>query len=312
MKLDTPVQASALASFIHGKLIGEDVEITGINEIHKVSAGDLTYADHPKFYDRALNSPGIVVLLDREPEDAKGKTLIIQEDTFVAFNRLLRHYRPYQPMSDRIHPSAQIGVDTVLEPGVTIGENVVLGKQCLIHANVVIYDNTVIGDRVQIHANTVIGSHAFYFKTHNPRRYDKLNSSGRVVIGDDVEIGANCTVDKGGTGDTVIGRGTKIDNLVHIGHGVEIGEDCLFAAQVGVAGKTIIGNRVQLWGQVGVSKTLTIGDEAVVYAQSGVKDSLPGHATYMGSPARPARPYMRELAAIRKLPEIWKIVRDKF
>ena len=168
----------------------------------------------------------------------------------------------------------------------------------------------MIGNNVIIQAGTVIGSDAFYYNSKKDREvwYKKMESCGRVVIEDDVEIGANCTIDRGVTHDTLIGRGTKMDNLIHIGHDTATGKNCLFAGQVGVAGAAAIGNGVILWGQVGVSKTLTIGDNAVVYAQSGVPYSLEGGKVYFGSPAEDASLKKRELVWIKRIPELWKKV----
>lgn len=310
MRLREPMTAGKLAELIDARIVGPaDTAVSGINEIHKVEDGDLTYADHPKWMKRALASPAAVLLLDREPAEGTGKTVLLADDPFRAFDSLLRRFAPYEPITSRIHPSAVIGEGTVLEEGAIAGRDVTIGRDCLIHAGVVIYDRVILGDRVEIQANTVIGSHAFYFKTRDPRRYEKMHPAGRVVIGNDVGIGANCTIDKGGTGDTVIGAGTKIDNQVHVGHGAVIGRDCLLAAQVGVAGKVILGDRVQLWGQVGVAKDLTIGDDSVVIAQSGVPRSLPPGKVWMGTPVREFADYRKETAISRHLPEIWKAVR---
>ncbi len=315
MKLNQPHTLAELAALLdpnlHPRIAGpSDRLISGINVIHKVEPGDLTFADHPKYGGKAISSSASAVILDHEPTDLQGKAVLIVSDAFTAFRDLLRGFSPYMPLTERVHPSAVIGSGTVLEPGVTIGPDVIIGKDCLIHANAVIYNGVILGDRVEIQAGAIIGGHAYFFKTRkdNPAglRYEKMPSTGRVILGDDVEIGANSTVDKGGTGDTVIGRGTKIDNLVHVGHGAVIGEDCLLAAQVGIGGKAIIGNRCIFWGQVGVSKDLTVGDDTVVYAQSGVKDSLPGGKVWFGSPVREARDKMRELAVTKDLYEIWK------
>ncbi len=171
-----------------------------------------------------------------------------------------------------------------------------------------IYDHTQIGDNVIIHAGTVLGADAFYFKRRKERevQYDKLESCGRVIIEDDVEIGAGCAIDKGVSGDTIIGKGSKLDNHIHIGHGAVIGKNCLFAGQVGIGGKAIIEDEVILWGQVGVSKDLTIGKGAIVYAQSGVGQTIEGGKVYFGSPVDDARTKMRELNWIRRIPEIWE------
>ena len=216
--------------------------------------------------------------------------------------------RPAQAVSD----TALIGEGIHLQPGVFVGNHVRIGSNCLIHPNVTIYDHCVIGDNVIIHAGTVIGADAFYFKRRKERavQYDKLESCGRVIIEDDVEVGAGCTIDKGVSGDTIIGQGTKLDNHIHIGHGAVIGKNCLFAAQVGIGGKAIIEDEVVLWGQVGVSKDLTIGKGAVVYAQSGVASSIEGGKIYFGSPVEEAREKMKELNWVKRIPDLWEKVME--
>jgi UDP-3-O-[3-hydroxymyristoyl] glucosamine N-acyltransferase len=198
-------------------------------------------------------------------------------------------------------------------PNAFIGNHVIIGNDCIIHPNVTILDHCVIGNNVIIQAGTVIGSDAFYYnkKANRDIHYKKMNSCGRVVLEDFVEIGANCTIDRGVSGDTLIGAGTKIDNLVHIGHDTEVGKNCLFAGQVGIAGATKIEENVILWGQVGVSKTLTIGKGATVYAQSGVKDSIDGGKVYFGSPVEDAREKMKEFVWIKRIPQLWEKVMGK-
>ncbi len=283
------------------KIISEGVVITGINEIHKVQRGDITFVDNSKYYKRALNSAASVIIIDQAVECPEGKALIVSDDPFRDYNKIVNHFRKFEPTNKAIN-SDQIGDGTIIQPGVFIGHHVKIGKNCLIHANVVIYDHAEIGDNVIIHANAVIGGEAFYYK-RRPQGYDKLLSCGKVVIHDNVEIGAATTIDKGVSGDTIIGEGTKIDNKVHIGHGAVIGKNCLFAAQVGIGGKAIIEDDVILWGQVGVSKDLTIGKGAVVLGQSGVGKSIPGNITYMGSPVDEARKKFKEMAMIRNLPK---------
>jgi acyl-[acyl carrier protein]--UDP-N-acetylglucosamine O-acyltransferase len=203
--------------------------------------------------------------------------------------------------SATIHPSA------IIMPGAFVGNFVKVGAHTVIHPNVTIYDHVEIGARVVIHAGTVVGSDAFYFNTKKNRDvwYKKMQSCGRVLIEDDVEIGASCTIDRGVTHDTVIGAGTKFDNQVHIGHDSVIGKNCLFAAQVGVAGAVEIKDGVVLWGQVGVSKTLTIEENTVVYAQSGVPKSLPANKVYFGSPVEEAADKMKELVWVKRIPALW-------
>lgn len=204
--------------------------------------------------------------------------------------------------------SATIGEGSVVMPNVYLGNNVTIGKNCTIYPNVTILDNCSIGNNVSIQSGTVIGSDAFYYNKKKDREihYKKMTSCGTVVIEDEVEIGANCTIDRGVTGETRIGAGTKMDNLVQIGHDTIVGKNCLFASQVGIAGATKIEDEVILWGQVGVSKTLTIGKGAILYAQSGVPASLEANKTYFGSPAVEAKDKMKELIWIKRIPEIWE------
>lgn len=313
MQLASPVPVSWVAGFIQAKLLGNaDRMATGINEIHKVTEGDISFVDAEKYYEKCLHSAASIIIIDKETSFPEGKTLLVCPDPFAAYVKLVRHFRPFVPATGMISDTAVIGKDTVIQPNVFIGHDVRIGDDCLIHPNVTIYDHAVIGDRVIIHAGAVIGADAFYYKKRAEREavYDKLESCGRVVIEDDVEIGAGTTVDKGVSGDTVIGRGTKLDNLVHIGHGAVIGRNCLFAAQVGIGGKAIIEDNVTLWGQVGVSKDLVIGQGATVLAQSGVPSSLKAGKVYFGYPAEEAGLKRREFVWIKRIPEIWEKVKQ--
>lgn len=308
MNLEPAVPVRWLANFIEAKLVGnEEQSATGLNEIHKVRAGDISFVDFEKYYNKCLHSAATIIIINKEVECPAGKTLLVHPDPFSAYVKLVKHFRSFEPSSKMISDSASIGEGTHLQPGVFVGNYVKIGKYCLIHANVTIYDHTEIGDHVIIHAGTVLGADAFYFKRRKERevQYDKLESCGRVIIEDHVEIGACCTIDKGVSGDTIIGKGTKLDNHIHIGHGAVIGRNCLFAAQVGIGGKAIIEDEVILWGQVGVSKDLTIGKGAVVYAQSGVPASIEGAKVYFGSPVEDAKTKMKELNWIKRIPEIW-------
>lgn len=210
---------------------------------------------------------------------------------------------PFQASNVSISSSAKIGEGTIIQPNTFVGNNVVIGKNCLIHSNVSIYDNTIIGDNVIIHSGTVIGADAFYYKKR-PEGFDQLLSGGRVVIKDNVGIGALCTIDKGVTGDTTIGEGTKIDNQVHVAHDTVIGKKCLIAAQTGIAGCVVIQDEVTLWGQVGTTSGITIGEKAVVLAQSGVGKSLEAGKVYFGSPAEESREKMKQLANLKRIPDI--------
>jgi UDP-3-O-[3-hydroxymyristoyl] glucosamine N-acyltransferase len=309
MKLEQPVPVQWIAEYIGARLVGnESQEATGINEIHKVTAGDISFVDFAKYYDKCLNSAATVIIINKEVDFPEGKTLLVCDDPFSAYVKLVKRFRPFEPAVKMVADSVVIGEDSIIMPGVFIGNHVTIGRDCLIHPNVTIYDHTVIGDGVIIHSGTVIGADAFYFKRRKERaaQYDKLESCGRVVIEDQVEIGAGCTIDKGVSGDTILGLGTKLDNHVHIGHGAVIGKNCLFAAQVGIGGKAIIEDEVILWGQVGVSKDLVIGKGAVVYAQSGVASSIEGGKIYFGSPVGDAREKMKELNWVKRIPELWE------
>jgi UDP-3-O-[3-hydroxymyristoyl] glucosamine N-acyltransferase len=311
MKFNTPVSLGVLARMTGSRIIGDDEAlVTGINEIHKVTAGDITFVDHPKYYDKALNSAATFIIINKDVTPPPGKGLLFNDDPFSAYVRIVKEYRKFTPATHVISKSSSAGEGTVIQPGTFIGENVRIGKNCLIHSNVSIYDYSEIGDNVVIHSNTVIGSDAFYFKRRETG-YDKMVSCGRVIIHDRVEIGAGCTIDKGVSGDTVIGEGTKIDNQVHIGHDTVIGKNCLFAAQVGIAGVVTIEDDVILWGQVGVQKDLTIGKGAVVLGQSGIPKSLEGGKTYFGSPVQEARDKMRELALVKQLPELLELLKGR-
>lgn len=308
MQFSSAIDPAWIANFIHAQLISNTTKwATGINEIHKVVEGDISFVDFEKYYDKCLASAASFVIINKEVPCPPNKALFICDDPFAAYVKLVKHFRPFIPSDKLISDSALIGENSIIMPGSFIGNHVSIGNNCLIHPNVTIYDYTEIGDNVIIHAGTVIGADAFYFKRRKERasQYDKLESCGRVIIHNNVEIGAGCTIDKGVSGDTIIGLGTKLDNQVHIGHGTVIGQNCLFAAQVGIAGKAHIEDEVILWGQVGVNKDLTIGKGAIVYAQSGVPSSIQGGKVYFGSPVDEAKIKMKEMAVAKHLPYIW-------
>lgn len=277
-----------------------DTVLTGVNEIHMVEPGDITFVDHQKYYEKALNSQATAVIINKEVEVAEGKCIIISEAPFDDYNFLAKKFAPVILSNKNIHETAKIGKNTFIAPNVSIGANCIIGNNCIIHPNVTIYNDTIIGNDVEIHAGAVIGSHAFYFKKKTTG-FEKMHSCGRTIIHDEVEIGANCTIDKGVSGDTIIGKNTKLDNGVHIGHDTVIGERCLIAAQVGIAGVVKIEDEVILWGKVGVQKDLTIGKGAVVLGYSGVSKTLEGGKTYFGAPAEDARRKWREMAFIKQL-----------
>ena len=303
MKFKTPITASDLAKELDAECIGNaNLIITGINEIHRVENGDLTFCDNQKYYGKALSSNASTILIDQQTEVPSGKAVLIVSDPFAVFTQLCSKLRDQKSQSSMVSDSAVVGPESVIMPGVFLGDNVRIGEGCFIHPNVTIYDGCEIGDRVIIHSGSVIGSDAFYYQKRE--QYVKMNSCGGVVIENDVEVGAGCTIDRGVTSETRIGAGTKMDNMVQIGHDTVIGKNCLFAAQVGIAGVVTVEDDVILWGQVGVQKDLTIGKGAVVLGQSGLAKSLKGGVTYFGSPVREAREKMRELALIKQLPSI--------
>jgi len=314
MRFDKPVPLTEIAKLINAELIGNtSASATGINEIHKVEKGDLVFVDHPKYYETCIQSEASFIIINTRTEFPAEKALLVTPDPFEAYQTIVKHFRPFNPSMKTVSDDAEVGEGTVIMPGAYIGNHVRIGRNCVIHPQVTILDHCVIGDEVVIQAGTVIGSDAFYYnkKTNRDIHYRRMLSCGRVVIEEYVEIGAGCTIDRGVTGDTLIGAGTKIDNLVHIGHDTVVGKNCLFAAQVGIAGATTIEDNVILWGQVGVSKTLTIGKGAVLNAQSGVKGSLEGGRAYFGSPAEDAREKMKELIWIKRIPELWEKVMGK-
>lgn len=314
MKFPSPVSVQWMASLIGARVVGNtNGLITGINEIHRVEPGDVVFVDHPKYYDTCIQSAATCIIINSITDFPEEKTLLVTDHPFEAYLTIVRHFRPYTPSAHSISETAVIGEGTTIAPGVVIGNNVTIGKNCIIHPHVTLLDHCLIGDNVIIQAGTVIGSDAFYYNSKKNRElwYRKMESCGRVVLEDDVEIGAGCTIDRGVTHDTRVGRGTKIDNMVHIGHDTIIGKNCLLAAQVGIAGGVEVGNGVTLWGQVGVSKTLTIEDGVTVLAQSGVTGLLKKDKVYFGSPADDAAIKRRELVWVKRIPEIWKKVMNK-
>ncbi|MFL9481909.1 UDP-3-O-(3-hydroxymyristoyl)glucosamine N-acyltransferase [Chitinophagaceae bacterium LWZ2-11] len=314
MKFPSPVSLTWIAELIDAELLGNvNAQATGINEIHKVEKGDLVFVDHPKYYDKCLNSEASYIIINnKDVTIPEGKALLFVKEPFDAYQKITAHFRPFNPSHKNISDSSSIGEGTVIMPNAYIGNHVVIGKNCVIHPNVTILDYSVLGDNVVIQAATVIGSDAFYYNTKKTRDvwFKRMNSCGNVVIEDNVEIGASCTIDRGVSGETRIGRGTIIDNMVHIGHDTVVGKNCLFAAQVGIAGATIIEDGVTLWGQVGVSKTLTIGAGAVLLAQSGVPGSLEGGKIYFGTPAEDAMQKKKELVWVKRIPQLWKKVME--
>ena len=293
-----------IAKLLNCEFVGDkNFSVYGMNEIHVVEHGDIVFVDHPKYYDKALQSAASIVLINKKVDCPVGKGLLISDDPFRDFNKLTNHFMPFKASTASVSNSAKIGEGTVIQPNTFVGNHVVIGRNCVIHSNVSIYDHTIIGDNVIIHSGTVLGGDAFYYKKRETG-FDQLISGGRVVIKDNVGIGALCTIDKGVTGDTTIGEGTKIDNQVHVGHDTVIGKKCLIAAQTGIAGCVIIEDEVTIWGQVGTTSGITIGTKAIILGQTGVTKSVEGGKTYFGTPIQESREFLKQFANLKKIPEI--------
>jgi len=304
LKFPKPYNLKTIADIINAKPVGdENFPITGMNEIHVINPGEIVFVDHPKYYDKALHSKASVILINKEVECPEGKALLISDDPFRDFNKLTDFFNQFKRSDKNISDSAEIGEGTIIQPNVFIGHNVKIGKNCLIHPNVTIYDGVEIGDNVILHSGVVLGADAFYYKNRQTH-HDKLKSGGSVLIENDVELGANTTIDKGVTANTIIKTGTKIDNQVQIGHDTIIGERCIIAAQAGIAGCVVVEDEVTIWGQVGIASGLTIGKKVVILACSGVSKNCEPGITYFGAPASDVRKKYRELASVSKLPEV--------
>lgn len=305
MKFNKAYSVKEIATILESPYFGNaEAQLRGINEIHRVEKGDIVFVDHPKYYDKALNSLADGILINKEVEVPEGKGIIVCEDPFASFNKLLNYFSPFQFSEKQHGEDLVVGTHTKIHPSAYIGNGVSIGSNTLIYPNVSIGDNVKIGNNVIIQSGCVIGSNGFYYK-NRPDKFDRLLSVGDVIIEDNVEIGANCTIDRGVTASTIIGEGTKIDNLVQIGHDTQIGKKCLIAASCGIAGCVTIGNEVTMWGQVGLTSGITIEDKVVIQAQSGVSKSLAGGQVYFGSPAESARIKLKEMAYLRQLPSLF-------
>ncbi|WP_040281843.1 UDP-3-O-(3-hydroxymyristoyl)glucosamine N-acyltransferase [Psychroserpens damuponensis] len=311
MKFPQPHTLKEIAHLISTEYIGaDDFPVLGMNEIHVVEPGDIVFVDHPKYYDKALESAATIILINKKVECPIGKALLISDDPFRDFNTLTAHFKPFQASNAAVAASAKIGLNTIIQPNCFIGNNVIIGDNCIIHSNVSIYDDTIIGNNVTVHAGTSLGASAFYYK-NRPEGFDQLQSGGRVIIENNVDIGALCTIDRGVTGDTTIGEGSKLDNQIQIGHDTVIGKKCLIASQTGIAGCVVVEDEVTIWGQVGVKSGITIAKGTVLYAQSGLGHSTKPNGTYFGSPAIEAREKFKEMAYLRQIPKILKQLKTK-
>lgn len=328
-----PFTTEEIAKHVGGQVVGDPTAILNhFATIESARAGDLTFAENDEFFARAEQSAATAIIADKRFSSAK-KVLIQVPNARVAFAKALSLFFPDKKFPPGIHPTAvvaasakidstthvgpccvigeraSIGARTVLQAGTVVGEDCALAEDVNLFPNVTLYARTQIGNRVRIHANSVIGSDGFGYVQDGPV-HRKVPQIGNVVIGDDVEIGAAVTIDRGALGSTVVGRGTKIDNLVQIAHNVQVGEGCLLVAQVGIAGSSTLGNYVVLAGQVGVAGHLKIGNQVIVGAKSGVMHDIPDGETWMWIPAQRDRDIKRQVLALQRLPELLKRVAE--
>jgi len=322
-----------IAKVVGGEVSGDpNLVLKGFAPADRAQPSDLTFAENESYFARAEQSAAAAILVDGK-FSSKSKVLIRVANARVAFARVLPLFFPEPVFTPGIHPTAVvpatcqvdatahigpncvlgdqvvIGVGSVLQGGNHVGAECTLGERVILFPNVVLYPGTEVGDRVRIHSGTVIGSDGFGYVL-DAGEHRKVPQIGNVIIRDDVEIGANVTIDRGALGPTVIGRGTKIDNLVQIGHNVTIGEHSLIVSQVGVAGSTKLGNYVILAGQAGLAGHLKIGNRVSVAAQAGVMNNIPDGEKWFGSPAQPDRPAKRQLLALQQLPELLRRVAE--
>ena len=301
MRFPSPISVQHIASTINAEIIGQENQWAhGINEIHKVEIGDITFVDIEKYYQRSLDSAASIIIINKKVDCPDGKTLLLVADPFKAYESIISSYRPLEPLTGTIDPSALIHPTAIVEPNVLIGKDVKIGAHSYIQGHCYIGNYTTIGDHVVIQAGTMIGTDAFYFKERETG-FEKWSSAGEVLIEDHVFIGAACTINKGVSGATIIGRGSKLDSQVHIGHGVVLGPNCLLAGQVGVGGKTVVGEGVKIYGQAGIANNLHIGDRALILAKTGVLKDLEGHKSYFGTPAEEARQKFMQIVAVKQL-----------
>ena len=308
MKFTSQLSVSQIVEIMNGEVAVKgnlNNLISGINEIHSVEEGDISFVDHQKYYDKVLNSKASAIIINKDVEVPEGKTLFVCEDPLCCFINIIQHFVTFTPQNCAIHPDAKIGEGTVIQPNVFIGENVTIGKNCLIHANVSIYANTTIGNNVTIHSNSTIGGDACYFQKRETG-WVKITSCGSTLIEDDVEIGCNCCIDKGVSGVTFIGKGTKFDNQVQVGHDAHIGAHCFLGAQCGVSGCTFIDDFCSIWAKAGVNKDLYVAKNTTLLAMSAIDKSVPEEgAVLFGVPADDARKKWKEMAYTKNLPELF-------
>lgn len=306
MKFEKVYKVEELFAGFDVQIVGERDGIVGMNEIHRVEEGDLCFVDHHKYYDKTLASDASFILINKEVDVPKGKTIIVCDAPFHVFNTIAERYIKDDIILAEAH--AIIHPTAIIEPGAIVHQGALIGENCHIHANAVIGPKVHLKRNVIVHANATVGTDAFYYhKTDGVMT--KWNTIGSVFVDDDVEIGANCTISRGVSSTTVIGRGSKLDAQVHVGHGAKIGEDCTIAAQAGISGKAIIEDRSVIYGQAGIAQNVRIGKGAIIAAKAGVAKDLEGGHTYFGIPARNMKEFYREYISLKKLPGIinqWK------
>ncbi|UFH33318.1 UDP-3-O-(3-hydroxymyristoyl)glucosamine N-acyltransferase [Chryseobacterium sp. C-71] len=328
--------ASQIASFIDGKIIGdENALITGVSPIESGEAGHLSFIAQERFshYLDTSNCSVLIVSENILTKDSYDQTIIAVKDAYLSFQVLMNLYQEMQGRKEgvedgaSIHDTAvvgdkayvgaftyvsekaRIGDGSQIYPQVYIGKGVKIGKNCKIDSGARIYDYCIIGDNCVIHSNTVIGGDGFGFQP-TPEGFKKIPQLGNVIIEDDVEIGSNCSIDRATIGSTVIGKGTKIDNLIQIAHNVKIGQNNVIASQTGIAGSTIVGDWNQIGGQVGIVGHIKIGNQVKIQAQSGVNSHVNDKETVYGSPAISYNDYLRSYVHFRNLPELVKRINN--
>lgn len=311
MKFPAAIPLTDIAEQYNCEIIGDETLMaTGINVIHSVEKGDITFVDIPKYFDKSIHSDATIIIINEQIEVPEGKALLICNDPFNVYNSIVTSFRSKNLSPEEIRNSIDIHPTAQIDPQVIIKDHVKIGAHTIIQGHTFIDRFTTIGDHVIIEPNCIIGSDAFYFKKEE-NQYLKWTSGGSTRIMDHVEIGASSTINKGVSSETYIGTGTKIDCQVHIGHGCKIGANCLIAAQVGVSGKTKIGDNSTLYGQVGIAQNLELGSDVVIFAKSGVGKNIPSGKTYFGTPAIEAFQKKRELASLKLLPDLLKNLRRK-
>ena len=300
MTFKSPQTLKTIAELIGAKYVGdENFQIFGTNEIHRVKKGEIVFVNHPKYYDKALHSEATIILIDKEVACPEGKALLVSDDPFRDFNKINDHFTGIQTF-ETTGNNLSVGENCKIHPSVIIGNDVKIGDNCMIFPNVVIGDRTIIGNNCIIQAGTVLGGDAFYYNK-NAEGYRKMLSVGNVILEDEVEIGVNCCIDRGVTDSTIIKKGSKLDNLIQIGHDTVLGERTLVASGAMIAGCCIIEDDVQVWGQVGMASGKRVGKGAVLLGKTGVNRDLEGGKTYFGSLAEEFREYLKKEVKLKNL-----------